>query len=166
MPFPDSLAPTASAILSMTEQDYIVLLVKLGGLVVSFLAAAATVLGIIYSAGLFVWRLMLRSLRADLSTTFCTPAQLTQAMAVVTERLDDGDARMKRIEDDARETRDDVKRTRESVEQLNRRFLRILSLLIAHGSAVAANPSLQAAMDSDSDLPTFDLPHGDSSCAA
>ena len=166
MPFPDSLAPTASAILSMTEQDYIVLLVKLGGLVVSFLAAAATALGIIYSAGLFVWRLMLRSLRADLSTTFCTPAQLTQAMAVVTERLDDGDARMKRIEDDARETRDYVKRTRESVEQLNRRFLRILSLLITHGSAVAANPSLQAAMDSDSDLPTFDLPHGDSSCAA
>ena len=165
MSFPDSLAPTASAILSMTEQDYIVLLVKLGGLVVSFLAAAAAALGILYSAGLFLWRLMLKSLRADLSTTFCTPAQLTQAMAVVTDRLDDGDARMKRIEDDARETRDDVKRTRESVEQLNRRFLRILSLLIAHGSAVAANPSLLAAMESD-DTPIFKLPHGDSSCAA
>ena len=163
MSFPDSLAPTANAILSMTEQDYVALLVKLGGLVVSFLAAAATVLGIIYSAGLFLWRLMLRSLRSDLSTTFCTPAQLTQAMTVVTERLDDGDARMKRIEDDARETRDDVKRTRESVEQLNRRFLRILSLLITHGSAVAANPSLRAAMESD-DAPIFELRHGGDAC--
>ena len=149
MSLPDSLAPTASAILSMTEQDYIVLLVKLGGLVVSFLAAAATVLGIIYSAGLFVWRLMLRSLRADLSTTFCTPAQLTQAMAVVTDRLDDGDARMKRTEDDARETREEVKLTREGVEQLNRRFLRILSLLVTHGDSLSKNPSLQAAMESD-----------------
>ena len=149
MSLPDSLAPTASAILSMTEQDYIVLLVKLGGLVVSFLAAAATVLGIIYSSGLFVWRLMLRSLRADLSTTFCTPAQLTQAMAVVTDRLDDGDARMKRTEDDARETREEVKLTREGVEQLNRRFLRILSLLVTHGDSLSKNPSLQAAMESD-----------------
>ena len=149
MSLPDSLAPTASAILSMTEQDYIVLLVKLGGLVVSFLAAAATVLGIIYSAGLFVWRRMLRSLRADLSTTFCTPAQLTQAMAVVTDRLDDGDARMKRTEDDARETREEVKLTREGVEQLNRRFLRILSLLVTHGDSLSKNPSLQAAMESD-----------------
>ena len=149
MSLPDSLAPTASAILSMTEQDYIVLLVKLVGLAVSFLAAAATVLGIIYSAGLFVWRLMLRSLRADLSTTFCTPAQLTQAMAVVTDRLDDGDARMKRTEDDARETREEVKLTREGVEQLNRRFLRILSLLVTHGDSLSKNPSLQAAMESD-----------------
>lgn len=149
MSLPDSLAPTASAILSMTEQDYIVLLVKLGGLVVSFLAAAAAALGILYRAGLFVWGLMLKSLRADLSTTFCTPAQLTHAMSVVTERLDDGDARMKRIEDDARETRDDVKLTRESVEQLNRRFLRILSLLVTHGDSLSKNPSLQAAMESD-----------------
>ena len=163
MSLPDSLAPTASAILSMTEQDYVVLLVKLGGLVVSFLAAAAVALGILYRAGLFVWRLMLNSLRADLSTTFCTPAQLTQAMTVVTERLDDGDARMKRIEDDARETRDDVRLTRESVEQLNRRFLRILSLLITHGSAVAANPSLRAAMESD-DAPIFELRHGGDAC--
>lgn len=149
MSLPDSLAPTASAILSMTEQDYIVLLVKLGGLVVSFLAAAAAALGILYRAGLFVWGLMLKSLRADLSTTFCTPAQLTQAMAVVTERLDDGDARMKRTEDDARETREEVKLTREGVEQLNRRFLRILSLLVTHGDSLSKNPSLQAAMESD-----------------
>lgn len=149
MSLPDSLAPTASAILSMTEQDYIVLLVKLGGLVVSFLAAAAAALGILYRAGLFVWGLMLKSLRADLSTTFCTPAQLTQAMAVVTDRLDDGDARMKRTEDDARETREEVKLTREGVEQLNRRFLRILSLLVTHGDSLSKNPSLQAAMESD-----------------
>lgn len=141
-----------------------------------FLKMASLLLGVIISLGgvaaaavklcQWVWRTALGSMKADLAASFCTPAQLTQAMAVVTERLDDGDARMKRIEDDARETRDDVKRTRESVEQLNRRFLRILSLLITHGSAVAANPSLQAAMDSDSDLPTFDLPHGDSSCTA
>ena len=164
MPLPDSLAPTASAILSMTERDYIVLLVKLGGLVVSFLAAAAAALGILYRAGLFVWSLMLKSLRADLSTTFCTPAQLTQAMSVVTERLDDGDARMKRTEDDARETREEVKLTRDGVEQLNRRFLRILSLLITHGSAVEANPSLRAAMESD-DAPIFELRHGGDACS-
>ena len=161
---PDSLAPTASAILSMTEQDYIVLLVKLGGLAVSFLAEVSAVLGILYSGGLFVWRLMLRSLRADLSTTFCTPAQLDEVMAKVTERLDDGDERMKRIEGEARETRDEVRLTRESVEQLNRRFLRIMSLLITHGSAVAANPSLRAAMESDDALP-FESLQGEHSCA-
>ena len=149
MSLPDSLAPTANAILTMTEQDYIVLLVKLGGLAVSFLAAVSAVLGILYSGGLFVWRLMLRSLRADLSTTFCTPAQLTEAMAVVTHRLDDGDERMKRIEDDARETRDEVRLTRESVDQLNRRFLRILSLLVTHSDSLSKNPPLQAAMESD-----------------
>lgn len=165
MSLPDSLAPTASAILSMTEQDYIVLLVKLGGLVVSFLAAAAAALGILYRAGLFLWRLMLKSLRADLSTTFCTPAQLDEVMAKVAERLDDGDERMKRIEDDARETRDEVRRTRESVDQLNRRFVRILSLLIAPGSAVATNPSLRAALESDSALPVLEVPHGGDSCA-
>ena len=134
-----------------------------------FLKMAAFLLGVIISLGgvaaaavklcQWVWRTALGSMKADLAASFCTPDQLAKAMAEVSNRFCDGDSRMAHIEGEAR-------MTRESVEQINRRFARILSILLAHGSAGSANPSLQAAMDSDSDLPTFDLPHGDSSCAA
>ena len=134
-----------------------------------FLKMAAFLLGVIISLGgvaaaavklcQWVWRTALGSMKADLAASFCTPDQLEKAMAEVSNRFCDGDSRMAHIEGEAR-------MTRESVEQINRRFARILSILLAHGSAGSANPSLQAAMDSDSDLPTFDLPHGDSSCAA
>lgn len=134
-----------------------------------FLKMAAFLLGVIISLGgvaaaavklcQWVWRTALGSMKADLAASFCTPDQLAKAMAEVSNRFCDGDSRMAHIEGEAR-------MTRESLEQINRRFARILSILLANGNAGRANPSLQAAMDSDSDLPTFDLPHGDSSCAA
>ena len=134
-----------------------------------FLKMAAFLLGVIISLGgvaaaavklcQWVWRTALGSMKADLAASFCTPDQLAKAMAEVSNRFCDGDSRMAHIEGEAR-------MTRESLEQINRRFARILSILLANENADRANPSLQAAMDSDSDLPTFDLPHGDSSCAA
>ena len=159
MPAPDTLSTVAHSLLSMSEQEYLFLFVKLAGIALGLLIAVGTLMGILYGMGLFLWRLMLRSLKDDLAASFCTPDQLEKAMSEVSNRFCDGDSRMAHIEGEAR-------MTRESVEQINRRFARILSILLAHGSAGSANPSLQAAMDSDSDLPTFDLPHGDSSCAA
>ena len=156
---PDSLSTAAHSLLSMSEQEYLFLFVKLAGIALGLLIAVGTLMGILYGMGLFLWRLMLRSLKDDLAASFCTPDQLEKAMAEVSNRFCDGDSRMAHIEGEAR-------MTRESVEQINRRFARILSILLANGNAGRANPSLQAAMDSDSDLPTFDLPHGDSSCAA
>ena len=140
---PDSLSPAAHVLLSMSEEEYLLLLLKLLGVAAGLLASAVALFASLFKAGQFTWRLMLASLRADLAASFCTPAQLataiSEAMERVTERLDDGDERMKRIEGEAKETREEVKMTRASVEQMNRRFLRIMSLLVTHGD----NLSLQ-----------------------
>lgn len=159
----DTLSPAAHVLLSMSEQEYLLLLLKLLGMAAGLLTGAIGFMVGLYKAGQLTWRLMLASLRADLSASFCTPAQLATAIAdamkEVTERLNEGDARMSR-------TDEEIRLTRQAVEQGNRRFTRILALLVAQDGAARANPTLRAAMDSDSDLPIFDLPHGDSSCAA
>ena len=159
----DSLSPAAHSLLTMTEQEYLFLLVKLLGMAAGLFGGAVGFLVGLYKFGKFLWSKMLDSLRADLSASFCTPAQLEEAieraMATVSERLDDGDARMGRTEDEMR-------RTREAVEQGNRRFTRILALLVAQDGATRHSPMLRAALESDSELPLFDLPSsGGTACA-
>ena len=149
MSAPDTLSTAAQSLLSMSEQEYLFLFVKLAGIALGLVFAAGTLMGILYGMGLFLWRLMLRSLKEDLAATFCTPAQLEIAISEVRHRFSEGDERMERIECEARKTREEVKLTRESVEQLNRRFLRIFSLLVTHGDSLSKNPPLQAAMESD-----------------
>lgn len=163
MSSPDSLGVAAHALLSMTEQEYLFLLIKLLGMAAGLFGAAVGFLVALYKFAKLLWSKGLESLREDLSASFCTPAQLEsaikEAMSIVSDRLDDGDARMGR-------TDDEIRRTREAVEQLSRRFTRILALLVAQeGGAPRHNPMLKEALESDSELPLFDLPAGESACA-
>jgi hypothetical protein len=80
MPAPDTLSTVAHSLLSMSEQEYLFLFVKLAGIALGLLIAVGTLMGILYGMGLFLWRLMLRSLKDDLAASFCTPDQLEKAM--------------------------------------------------------------------------------------
>lgn len=143
----DTLSNIATSIAGMSSLDYAFLLFKMGGVVIGALGSLVALSLAAIKAITAVWSVILERIRHDLSTSFCTPDQLKQAMDAVTARLSSGDDRMERIEEKADETK-------EALDLLSTRLNRVLMLMAAGG---AGNPTLPAAaartaMESDDSI--------------
>lgn len=143
----DTLSNLATSLASMSPLDYGFLMFKMGGVVVGALGSLLALSLAVIKAVTWVWSIILERIRHDLSNSFCSPADLKNAMDSVSARLTAGDERMSRIEDKADETK-------ETLDLLSKRLNRVLMLLAAGG---AGNPTLPAAavrtaMESDDSI--------------
>lgn len=143
----DTLSSIATSIAGMSSLDYAFLLLKMGGVLVGALVGLIGFTMAALKAVTSVWGVILERVRYDLSSSFCTPAQLAEAMEKVSKDFKAGDDRMERIEDTAQGTK-------EAVDLLSKRLNKVLLLLAAGG---AGNPTLPAAavrtaMESDDSI--------------
>ena len=154
MSTPDSLPVAASFVASMSEQEYVYLLFKMGGILVAFLTGLWVSVMAFIKAFSTCWNYIIVALKRDLADSFCTPRQLAEAIEKsdgrlsaaiggVNERLSRGDERMGRIEKG-------VESTNESVSNLGKRIDRVL-LLVAPMNPSAHVPST-ALLDSDASI--------------
>ena len=141
--------PLTTALLEMSDVQYGILILKMLGVLGVFLGGLGGFVVFVVKAWGWAWKKALDSMKADLSASFCTPKQLQEAMEKISARLNDGDERMQRTEEAARDMRNTLGR-------MERQWIRILTLLAADGRP--ENPTLRAAIESDSHLPVFDLP--------
>ena len=146
MSTPDSLT---TALLQMSDVQYGILILKMLGVLAGAIGGIVAAAVAVVRVWGWAWKKALDSMKADLAASFCTPKQLEEAMEKVSSRLNEGDARMQRTEVAARDMRDTLGR-------MERQWIRILTLLAADGRP--ENPTLRAAIESDSHLPVFDLP--------
>lgn len=156
MSTPDSLSVAAGLIASMSEQEYVYLLFKMGGVLVTFLVGLWVSVASFIKAFSFCWSYIIGALKRDLADSFCTPKELKDAIAKsdarfvdliddVNGRLSRGDERMGRIEQTGRETN-------ENVSNLSNRIDRVLLLL-----APNPHPHVPPASLLDSDPSIFPL---------
>lgn len=152
MSTPDSLPVAANFIASMSEQEYVYLLFKMGGILVAFLTGLWVSVMAFIKAFSTCWNYIIGVLKRDLADSFCTPRQLAEAIEKsdarfassimdVNERLSRGDDRMGRIERG-------VESTNENVSNLGKRIDKVLFLI---SPSPSRNPST-ALLDSDASI--------------